>query len=338
MHLINKTVVILLACVSLIPPAQCGGGQTADTATPEMARQHIDQGEEYLAGKLYDEAIEEYTAAIALDSTLADAYLGRGKAYHFGKELYSRAADDFSRALELDPKNGAAWYYRGLAGMDNGAYDRALADFSAAVELEPDLAMPRYLRAWCTTFIAQWDISSQQRLYQLFSSDAGLSLAYRGDGWNYVKQMQWDLAAVPDSITSTLPAPAQEKSIPLSITPLEPDTALGKYPSTPYIKMQPLTGPAGTKLNIYGWGFRANEDGITVTWDGEIITVNIRAETDGSVIIDGSSVPPGSPIHDGTTRAVIYVPPSTQGTHILGVYGSSFTPKGTVKGLSLIHI
>src|SRR4030042_4775857 len=57
---------------------------------------------------------------------------------------------------------------------------------------------------------------------------------------------------------------------------------------------------------------------------------NIRAEIDGSLIVDGSKVPNSSSAYTGDTRETIYVPPTTQGRHILGVYGSSFTPRGIV--------
>lgn len=98
---------------------------------------------------------------------------------------------------------------------------------------------------------------------------------------------------------------------------------------TPYFKVTPLSGTVGTQLYIYGWGFRLNEDGITITWDDEIITCNIRAETDGSMIADGSKLPSANTSHDGDTREKVYVPPTTQGKHVIGVYGSSFTPRGT---------
>ena len=316
MQLAIKFAIILLACITLIPPAQCGGGQPADTTAPELAQQHLQRGDEYFTLGRYDEAIDEYSSALAMDSELAQAYLGRGRAYHFGKELYSRAADDYSRAIELDPEYTDALYYRGLANMDNGACQRAIADLSTVIELAPGLAMPYYLRAWCNTHISQWDDT------------------YGGESMFYVKLPQWAMLAAPDFIQSALPDSARQGNAPLLITPLNPDTEKGKYPQTPYIKMQPLSGPVGTKLDIYGWGFRANEDGMTVTWDDEIIMVNIRAETDGSLIIDGSAVLEDNSVHDGSTRYVIHVPPSTQGPHMLGVYGSSFTPRGIVESIA----
>ncbi len=91
---------------------------------------------------------------------------------------------------------------------------------------------------------------------------------------------------------------------------------------TPWITVKPLSGPVGTQIIINGWGFRSGEDGITVTWDDVIIQCNTYAEQDGSLMIDGSKR------HDGSVRDTVYVPASAQGHHVIGVYGSSFTPKG----------
>ena len=101
-----------------------------------------------------------------------------------------------------------------------------------------------------------------------------------------------------------------------------------KFIVAPYVKVTPLSGTVGTQLMIYAWGFRANEDGLSMTWDGELFVYNIRAELDGSMIADGSKVPFLSSSYTGDTREKVLIPPSTQGRHVLGLYGSSFTPKG----------
>jgi hypothetical protein len=98
----------------------------------------------------------------------------------------------------------------------------------------------------------------------------------------------------------------------------------------PWLEVSPLSGTVGTKLLIYGWGFRLNEDGITVIWDGKIIKVNIRAEIDGSLIVDGSKREYGAFSSGEEYYDSVYVPKTTQGPHTIGVYGSSFTPRGTL--------
>jgi len=80
----------------------------------------------------------------------------------------------------------------------------------------------------------------------------------------------------------------------------------------PAAKVEPTAGPVGTEIKIDGFGFRTGEDGITITWDGEIILCNIVGEADGS------------------WSTTLSIPPATKGSHTIGVYGSSFTPRGIV--------
>jgi hypothetical protein len=80
----------------------------------------------------------------------------------------------------------------------------------------------------------------------------------------------------------------------------------------PFCKAKPLSGPVGTKILITGVGFRAGEDGLTFTWDGPILDTNVVAQPNGSFSF------------------TLVVPPSVKGRHIIGIYGSSFTPKGIV--------
>ncbi len=319
--------VIMLACITLVPPSQCAEVQPTSTDQPtQQAAKCIEQGHIYFTQGLYDEAVNEYTTAIELDPKLAVAYWGRGRIYHFDKGAYTRAVADYSKAIELDPEYTEAHYYRGLANAANGAYDRAIYDFSKAIELDPGLIMAYNIRAWCYAHKAQWDQSSQLYLYQLFQSDPSLVEAYQGRNWFYLRQMQWDLFAVPDLVKDTDPKATKNEhyNSPQSSTPVNPGPGKNKFPAVPYVKVTPVSGTVGTKLFIYGWGFRTGEDGITITWDGEIIICNIMAEHDGSLIVDGSARA------DGILRETVYVPETTQGSHIIGVYGSSFTPKGIV--------
>ncbi len=80
----------------------------------------------------------------------------------------------------------------------------------------------------------------------------------------------------------------------------------------PFCKANPLSGPVGTGILLTGVGFRSGEDGLTFTWDGTIFDMNYVAEP------------------NGTFKYTIAAPPSVKGRHILGTYGSSFTPRGIV--------
>ena len=51
---------------------------------------------------------------------------------------YRRAIDACTKAIELDPTFGDAFYNRGLAYLNIGIYDRALEDMDAAIRVKPD--------------------------------------------------------------------------------------------------------------------------------------------------------------------------------------------------------
>jgi tetratricopeptide (TPR) repeat protein len=317
---IARLCIILLACISFVLPSQCGKADIEEVpANVQLAAEHIEQGHSYFDLRLFDKALTEYNAAMELDPMLPEVYWSIGRVYYFDQGKYSRAEDAYSRAIELDGEYIDAYFYRGLAREANGAYSRAIEDFSKVIDLAPGMVMAYHLRAWCNAQLAQWNRSSQLLLYQLFEKDPGLANAFHGAGWAYVRQTQWDLFAIPYLVRDTDAGNGQQITIPDNSEPRR-----GKFPTVPYVQIEPVYGPVGTKLYIYGWGFRTGEDGLTITWDREIIMCNIVAEKDGSMIVDGSKR------EDGTTRETLYVPESTKGDHIIGVYGSSFTPIGVV--------
>ena len=85
-----------------------------------------------------------------------------------------------------------------------------------------------------------------------------------------------------------------------------------KFIVGPFAKMQPNSGPVGTEITLDGFGFRTREDGITITWDNQIILCNLVAGT------------------DGVLNTALNIPPTTKGHHLLGLFGSDFTPKGII--------
>ncbi|MBK8539507.1 MAG: tetratricopeptide repeat protein [Ardenticatenia bacterium] len=56
--------------------------------------------------------------------------------------------EDYSRAIELDPKYACAYCNRGDAYAKLGEYQRALKDYSRAIELDP---------AVCFSLSQPWD-------------------------------------------------------------------------------------------------------------------------------------------------------------------------------------
>jgi tetratricopeptide (TPR) repeat protein len=71
-------------------------------------------------------------------------YRDRGNSLSYMRE-YSRAVDDLSRAIDLEPSTAELYFRRGTMEIELGYLDQAITDFTKATELTPgDL---RFLRA-----------------------------------------------------------------------------------------------------------------------------------------------------------------------------------------------
>lgn len=84
--------------------------------------------------------------AIEIDPKNGAAYYYRGNV-HSAKGDFDRAIADYAVAITLDPKNENSYYYRGLARINKGDFDNAIADYTKYIELDPKLAEAYYNRA-----------------------------------------------------------------------------------------------------------------------------------------------------------------------------------------------
>jgi tetratricopeptide (TPR) repeat protein len=82
----------------------------------------------------YSEAIATCTDALHANPRDDEAYLYRGRAYHFrnAKGDPRRALADFTKAIELAPESSDAYYYRAQVYRDLGETELASADDKAA--------------------------------------------------------------------------------------------------------------------------------------------------------------------------------------------------------------
>ncbi len=93
----------------------------------------------YEEAGLYNDAIEAYTSAIALNPNFADAYNSRGIAYADGGE-YDKAIEDYNRAIALEKNYAQAYNNRGITYGRKGQYDRAIEDYNRAIALNQNYA------------------------------------------------------------------------------------------------------------------------------------------------------------------------------------------------------
>ena len=145
-----------------------------DPKGEEATFARVQQGNAHFLGGNYSQAVEEYTAAIAIDEksglayasraiararmgdyrgALADfskafddlgyydaiAYYNRGLAYKRLEEV-EKALEDYERAIELDPNFALAYNALGILHADAGDGQAALEDYERAIELDPNFA------------------------------------------------------------------------------------------------------------------------------------------------------------------------------------------------------
>jgi len=106
--------------------------------SPSNGSAYNSRGLAYEAKSLHNQAIADYTHAIALNPSYAIAYNNRGNAYD-AKGLHDQAIADDTRAIALNPSDADAYYNRGAAYEAKGLKDQAIADYRAALKPEPTM-------------------------------------------------------------------------------------------------------------------------------------------------------------------------------------------------------
>ena len=145
--------------------------------------------------------------AVAIYSILvpivnARFYFNRGDAYD-AKGNSDLAIQDYTKALEFDPKFAAAYNNRGLAyfnegksnlSIQNEVYsDLAIQDFTKALEFDPKLALAYYNRGLAYNKNGDYDLAIQD-FTKALEFDSKLALAYANRGLAYYKNGEIDEA------------------------------------------------------------------------------------------------------------------------------------------------
>jgi tetratricopeptide (TPR) repeat protein len=110
----------------------------------------VTRGADQLAACKFSDAVFSFTEAIGAFTeqspvaAVVETYICRGVAFGRSGDDASAIAD-FSKALELNPKRGLAYYNRGYSQEQLGQYCQAIEDFSRAIERRPTDA-DSYLR------------------------------------------------------------------------------------------------------------------------------------------------------------------------------------------------
>ena len=97
-------------------------------------------GRVHYQNREYDQAIQNFNAAIAISPNLLVAYNDRGLAFN-AKGDHDRAILDFNFVLSRNPKHSLAFNNRGFTYYSEGDNDRAIQDYDQAILLRPPCSM-----------------------------------------------------------------------------------------------------------------------------------------------------------------------------------------------------
>jgi tetratricopeptide (TPR) repeat protein len=195
---------VLLAIAFLVPPGNTTGKPYTDKSRAEypqtpLPQATLERGIDLAQQKQFDAAAEEFGKVIEQNRKDPRGYANRGTAYRQAARAavaagdqegastrYQSALADFSKYVELAPKDASAYLERGETEIELKQYDAALADLNKALELKPDDLTANKFRGFAELGLSQWDkavadftVVIQKKPDDLQSYDRR-ALAYRG--------------------------------------------------------------------------------------------------------------------------------------------------------------
>ena len=108
-------------------------------AEPKNPIPYIERGDARFLAHQFDEAVDDYTAALEINDALDEAYFGRGVA--LARSGFIEAGiEDLDIYIQRNPKSSIAYTKRGVRYLWLGNMEKAKADFDMAIKINPNNA------------------------------------------------------------------------------------------------------------------------------------------------------------------------------------------------------
>lgn len=127
---------------------------TVGCGNRNLAGEWLNQGDQSRQSENYEDAIDDYTRAIQLDPKLAPAYVGRGTVFVITGR-FEKGIADLTKAVQLNPDDALPYEMRGYARYGSHRLDEAIADYDTALGLET--ANGRVLKARGQAYFGKHD-------------------------------------------------------------------------------------------------------------------------------------------------------------------------------------
>ena len=136
----------------------------------QTSADHLKSGLQALQKKDVDAALDHADKAIKADAKNTPAYLFRAALFEL-KDRYADSVADYTKALALDPTEADALHARGCVQFKQGKFDASLADFDKFIALRPDRAIKHWQRGITCFYAGKFDEGKRQfEAYQEFDS------------------------------------------------------------------------------------------------------------------------------------------------------------------------
>ncbi len=138
---LTKSTLIVIISWSLLLPIYFGNTNLVTSVAAQSLEEDISsllsRGHEALQQGMYDQAIEHYDRALAIDPNYTDALNGKGVALaSLGR--YQEAIEYFDRVLAIDPERPTALNNKGVALLNLGRYQEAIEYFDRVLAIDPN--------------------------------------------------------------------------------------------------------------------------------------------------------------------------------------------------------
>ncbi|MGQ9819838.1 MAG: tetratricopeptide repeat protein [Candidatus Kapaibacteriales bacterium] len=137
---------------------------------------YLGRGLAYQEKGKFNEALNDFTKCIELDSTYLFAYYNRGNVY-LDLKRYDLALQDFTKAVQINSKYTNALVNRGITLMELSRFDEALNDFSLALSSDSNQVDALYYRGFCYLKLLKLDsaLHDFERYYYFNPNDNEIS-------------------------------------------------------------------------------------------------------------------------------------------------------------------
>ena len=138
--------IMILAASSLPGAGRYSCAWNRPSVSGQATEDLIKQGDALVQEHLLDEAIAAYTKAIELNPKNGVAFRKRGEVKHL-KSDYENAVADYGKAILLDPLDHAAYYGRSKCQLVLRRFPESLEDCETSISLNPQNSEAFFLRS-----------------------------------------------------------------------------------------------------------------------------------------------------------------------------------------------